>query len=230
MLHNLKIPDIAQRDRFIRRVVASRLVLAVAGETGLARLPSRLAQGREVTMLWSSRPQAERWARVVAQNPRVKEIPLDALLGEVLPALTGLNRLVGTDWSDDPAEPEMEPSALGERLKLEIYDDFVLRVKLKREVWILENSSGPGLLVSSSGSGHLYLPCWSERHNAEQRIEGPWSDMLAVSIPLENFCTITLPWLAAREWLVGPNPWTGSPTLELSPGDVAARLDVAKAA
>ena len=113
-----RISEIAQRERFVRHAVAHRAVFAVAGEDGLARVPSQRQRGRQVTLLWSTRAEAEHWAPVVAVNPRVKQLPLAALFAEVLPALAGLERLVGPDWCADPAEAELDPIDLAERLRL----------------------------------------------------------------------------------------------------------------
>jgi len=224
MLFSPSIPEIAQRDRFIKRVVANGHVYAVAGEDGLARVDSRHLKGRQATLVWSTEAEAERWATALVTNPRIKTIPLGAFLAEVLPALAGLNRLVGPDWGAEPVESELQPQNLAERIRLEAVEAFVARVKLRRTVWILEDSSGPALLVSSARADQLFLPCWSSRRQAESRIEGPWQDMLAVEIPLDNFLTLTLPWLEQRGWLIAPDHMEGSGALELGPASLRDRF------
>jgi hypothetical protein len=225
MLFSSRIPEIAQRDRFVRHAVAHRAVFAVAGEDGLARVPSQRFRDRQVTLMWSTRADAERWAPVVADNPCVKELPLAALLAEVLPALAGLERRVGPDWCEDPAEAELDPTDLAERLRLRALETFVRRVRLSRLVWLLEDASGPALLVSATRADRFVLPCWSEQALAEARREGPWAGMAVSAVPLESFLGATLPWLAKRDWLVAPEHAEGPGALERAPGDLAADLE-----
>lgn len=225
MLFSPRIPEIAQRDRFVRNAVAHRAVFAVADEDGLARVPSQRFRGCQVTLMWSARAEAERWAPVVAKNPRVEELPLAVLLAEVLPELAGLERRVGPDWSADPAEAELDPGDLAERLRLRALETFVLRARLSRVVWLLEDASGPALLVSATGADRFVLPCWSEEALAEARREGPWAEMAAFAVPLASFLGATLPRLAERDWLVAPEHAEGPGALELAPSDLAAHLE-----
>lgn len=224
MLFSPSIPEIAQRDRFIKRIVASGNVHVVAGEDGLARVGSRHFKGRETTLVWSTSTEAERWASSLVVNPRLKEVPLGAFLAEVLPALAGLKRLVGPDWSAEPAESEVQPLDLAERIRLEVVEAFVIRAKLRRSIWMLEDTNGPALLVSSTRADQLFLPCWSSRRQAESRIEGPWRDMLAVEIPLDNFLSLTLPWLEQQDWQIAPDHMAGSGVLELAPASLKVRF------
>ena len=219
-----RIPEIAQRDRFVRQAIAHRTVFAVAGEDGLARVPSKQRRGRDVTLLWSARAEAEHWAPVVAEDPRVEELPLSALLDDVLPALGGLNRLVGPDWCADPAEAEVDPADLAERLRVQALEAFVTRARLSGAIWLLEDASGPALLVSAACSGRFMLPCWSERVLAASRREGPWADMAVSSVALQSFLGATLPWLAERGWSVAPEHSEGPGALELAPDEMAGRL------
>lgn len=214
--------------RFFKRVAAAREVFAVAGEDGLARVPSRQQRGRDITLFWSERSQADRWAQVVAQNPRVKELTLSEFLGDILPALSQLKRQAGLDWTADSIEIAAEPTILAERVRLETLDVFVMKLATEGRVFALEDSSGPALMVSGAGEGQHFLPCWSERYLAEARITGLWSGMLASEIPLSNFIERTLPWLAARGALVGPEHVAGALSLELAPDDLKARLLAAR--
>jgi hypothetical protein len=224
MQHSPRIPEIAQRERFMKRVVQRGGLFAVAGEEGLARVPSRHFKGREVTLLWSSRIEAERWANVVAKNPRIKELPLSEVLGGLLPSLAGSRRLIGPDWSAEPIELELEPRDLADRLRLETLEAFVAKARSQGSLFILEDSSGPALLVSATRPDLLVLPCWAERDLAETRIEGPWRDMMALEIPLASFVAHKLQWLSERGFLVAPDHRPDAGQLELQPGDLAARL------
>lgn len=220
----MRIPELSQRDRFVRRVVAQKGAYAVSGEDGLARVASPSGAGRDVTLFWASESEARRWADVLTRNPRVKLIPVNELIGEVLPRLEELGRSVGLDWSAEPVECELEPNELIARLRHEGVEAFLQRARLRRSVWMLEDTSGPAMLVSAHRPDQLVLPCWASRSDAEARIAGPWSEMLAVEIPLDNFVAVTLPWLAAQGWTVAPSHAQGADTIEVGPGEFARRF------
>ena len=59
---------------------------------------------------------------------------------------------------------------------------------------------------------------------AEARLRGAWSHMRPLEVSLDSFVGLTLPWLALRGWLVGPEHWAGPGALEVAPGDLKARL------
>lgn len=215
---------ITQRDRFLRRVVDSKRVFAVAGEGGLARVPSRRLKGRDVTLLWSEKTEAQRWADVITEKPRLKEIALGGLMADILPALAMLRRFVGVDWSSGQPEAEIDPNDLAERIRLEALHVFVHRAMVNRKVWILEDVAGPALLVSHTLPEQLFLPCWADRAEAEARIDGPWRDMTSIEIPLEDFLSRKLRWLEERGHLVAPGHGEGTGSIELSPSDLRERF------
>lgn len=219
-----RIPEINQRDRFIRKAAAQRLVYAVAGEDGLARVPSQRQRGRDVTLLWTDGKAAERWADVITDKPRIKEIPIDGLINDVLPALERMKRLAGPDWGSEPIEPEMDAGDLADRLKRELVDGFVERVALSRKVYLLEDTSGPALVVSATRSDRLVLPVWSARSHADRRIEGPWEQMLSVEVALDSFLSRKLLWVEDRGWLVAPDHIFGPGGSEIAPADLRARF------
>ncbi len=220
----LRIPEIAQRDRFVKRAVSQKHVFAVAGEDGLARVASPHDPNREVTLLWTTEAEAARWADVLAANPRVKQIGISGLIADVLPKLYTLERSVGVDWSAEPVEPEVEPMDLVQRMRQEGIDAFVQRSRLRRAVWMLEDINGPALLVSQKSQNQLVLPCWATRPEAEARIQGPWRDAVAVEVPLPNFVKLTLPWLEEQGWLVAAGHAEGAGTIELQPADLGRRF------
>lgn len=225
MLIHAKTPEEKTHlDRFLKSLASQRKVFAIAGEEGLARVHSRVQRDRDVTLFWSRRPDAERWANVVATNPRIKEITLSELLGDIFPALSGLKRNVGVDWTAEPMEIEADAKVLGERILLEILDAFVVKVARQGYVYALEDSGGPALMVSGAGQGQHFLPCWSDQALAEARISGLWRDMLAIEIPLDNFLSRTLAWLRDRGALVGPEHVEGALSIELEPADLRSRL------
>ena len=91
-------------------------------------------------------------------------------------------------------------------------------------LWVLEDAQGPALFVSITRPELLFMPCWSERGHAEARVAGAWSHMRPLEVSLDSFVGLTLPWLALRGWLVGPEHWAGPGALEVAPGDLKARL------
>ena len=54
MLHMPRIPELAQRDRFVRRAVSEGRVLTLADEEN-ASVASQKIAGRTVQLFWSSR-------------------------------------------------------------------------------------------------------------------------------------------------------------------------------
>lgn len=221
----MRIPELSQRDRFVRRAIAQKGVFAISGEDGLARVASPGDPLREVTLFWVSETEAQRWADVLARNPRIKFITTNELIAEVLPRLDGLGRMVGVDWSAEPVEGEIEPNDLIARLRHEGIESFLQRARVRRAVWMLEDASGPALLVSQHKPGQLMLPCWATRLEAEARIVGPWTEMLAVEIPLPSFVSVTLPWLTEQGWMVAPGHAAGADTIEIIPAELARRLE-----
>jgi hypothetical protein len=224
MLPAQTIAAITQRDRFLKRAVETRRVYAVSGDEGLARVPSRRMKGRDVTLIWSQREDAERWAGVVASHPRVKELGLAELVVNVLPVLASLKRFTGVDWTGEGAETEIDAGDLAERIRLEALEAFVHRAMVTGKVWVLEDAAGPALLVSQARSNQYVLPCWAEHGQAELHIRGPWRDMMAMEIPLEAFVGRKLLWLADHGHLVSPGHIDGAGTLELQPADLEARF------
>ncbi|MEO1207256.1 MAG: DUF2750 domain-containing protein [Pseudomonadota bacterium] len=219
-----KSPEAMQQKRFVRRLANAKRMFVVSGENGLARVPSQKQSGRDVVFAWTERKEAERWADCLATNPRIKELVLAEVLADFFPALHEHQRLVATDWTADEIEPETEPLALGEQVRLETANGFMQRVAASGNVYILENSFGPALLVSSSGQDQLFLPCWSQREVAESRLEGPWADHMVMRIPLANFVKITLPWLTEQGHRVAPEHVPGSAALELEPATIEAHI------
>lgn len=223
----MRIPELSQRDRFVRRAVAQREAWAVVGEDGLAHVDSPNSPGSQVTLLWSNEVEARRWSDVLAENPRVEMIALNDLLGNVLPNLGELKQFVGLDWSADPIECEVEPADLIARMRQETIEAFTQRIRQTNAVWMLEDADGPALLVAQDDDNHLMLPCWALQSEAEARIEGPWADMQAVEIPPHNFVRATLPWLVDQNWLVAPGYLPGGDMMQLSPLDLVRRIEPA---
>ncbi len=218
------VPQTAGRDRFLGRAAQTRRVYGVVGEEGLARLPSRRLRGREVSLFWSAREDAERLAETVAQNPIVRTYALSELYSGVLPGLVQHRRLVGLDWSGQQIEVELDPQDFGERLRLASLDVFMGAMKQTGSIYTLEGAAGPALLVSQTRPDVLVLPCWADADEAQVRVEGPWRDMLVIQTAIGPFKDERLAWLKRFGHLVGPDHQGGPGSLELQPEDLAARL------
>lgn len=214
----------AQRNRFARRLANTKRLFVVSGEDGLARVRSQQQGERDVVFAWTDKSEAERWADCLTTNPRVKELGLGEVLAEFFPALDQHRRLVAADWTADPVESETEPLKLAELTRIASVDGFMDRVVATGNVFILEDTSGPALLVSASRQDQLFLPCWSQREVAEQRLEGPWANHMVMRIPVANFVKITLPWLAANGHRVSPEHVPGARALELDAEEIADRI------
>ena len=211
-------------DDFARKVVAARALWVVAGVDGLARVSSLVSVGREATVFWSDQSEAVRWSATVAREPRVKQIPLVDILNEVLPRLQELQRAVMPNWSPDPANTEIEPRALAERLRVEIMASFVRQVVTTGAVYILEDEQGPTLAASAADPDRLVLPTWPTRPDAEFPRNGFWQEMAISRIPLDTFLDRTLVWLGEIDRAVAPSYTPRIAGTEVAPADLTERI------
>jgi hypothetical protein len=209
---------------FVRKVISSRTVWAVAGAEGLARLPSPTRRARETTLFWVEQADAERAAEKVAQEPRIKPIPLADFLHEVLPKLRDLDRAIGTNWLAAPCEPEIEPMELAERLRQEMLASFVRQAVGQGGLYILEDEQGPTFAASTEVANTLILPVWTQREEAEIVQRGFWQDMDISHIPVATFIERTLVWLQEINRSVAPSFTPRIANIELAPADIAERL------
>ncbi len=210
---------------FVRNVVANGVVWVVAGSDGLARRPSPSRLAGETTLLWAEQTDAERVAATVANEPRVKSIPLADVLHEVLPKLRDLDRMAGTNWITAPFEPEIAPMELADRLRQEILATFVRQAVAHGGVFILEDDQGPTFAASTEVPNTLILPVWTSRTEAEAAKNGGfWQDMDISQIPLATFIERTLVWLGEIGRSAAPSYTPRVANIELAPADIAERL------
>lgn len=213
------------RRSFALKAAEIRHMFVISGEEGLARVPSQKYPGREVTLFWSSEAEAQCWLDVLGTHPRIKMLPLTDVLSEVLPKLAELKRLAGTGWNDVPVEAEMEPMELVRQIRLATIDHFVMKALDTKAVWMLQGADGPALHMSlNGGTGHV-LPVWADRAAAESRIEGPWSEMEAVRVPLSDFRQRTLLWVAETRRKVAPAFCEGAGGIEIEPWELKGRFN-----
>ncbi len=209
---------------FVRKVVANRTVWVVAGSEGLARRPSPSFRARETTLFWAEQEDAERAAADVAEEPRVKSIPLADVLHDVLPKLGDLERIVGTNWLAAPCEPEIEPADLADRLRQEMLASFVRQAVGQGGLYILEDDQGPTFAASTEVPNTLILPVWTQREEAEIVQRGFWQEMDISHIPVATFIEKTLVWLEEINRSVAPSYTPRIANIELAPADIAERL------
>jgi hypothetical protein len=218
------VSEAGTRNRFMRRLCETGRAYAISGSEGLVRVKSKRWKGRDVTLLWSESQLAQKYLMKMGTNARIKELTVGEIIQDVTPALERFRRFIGPDWGMDPAETELEPRDVSDRLRVEAVNSFVARVTKQGVLWILEGADGPGLLLSGSNPDLQALPCWSLQEEAEKRIVGPFEEMLAVAIPLHNFIGRTLPWLKECNRLVAPEHYYGGGAIELDPEELRFRL------
>jgi hypothetical protein len=237
MLRALRIPELAQRDRFLRAAIVSGRVYTVMDGADLATVDSPREPLRGTALLWSRLAEARRWADVLAREPSVATLSLGQLVARTLPELGMHGLLAGTDWNAEPCEPELTPSDLASRLSIEAQEAFLAQASASGSLWILEHAEGPALIGSArahlgehSTAAQTVLPCWTRRADAELHAADRWAGAKALSIPLDSFRKLTLPWLAEQGWLVAAATPEEAHGLELTPHALSARLATAQAA
>lgn len=217
------IPELANRELFIKGLLANGGVSFVSGDDGWACVPFKLDRARDVVLFWSSQVEAQRWAEVVAVNPAVHHVGLDALLSDVLPMLAQRGCLVGAGWSADPTDLILDPQDLVARIWRERGEQFMACVQASNTVWLLESASGPATLPSTREGGAEYIPMWPTREAAAHNIAGAWSVKRPVAVPLGLFAERYLPFVEQRGWFIGPEPMPAAGTKELTAAEFSMR-------
>lgn len=226
-----RIPELACRDRFIKRVTAAGSLFVGRGARGPVKVPSPVEHGRDVVLLWSSRADADRWTDVLEPGAQVETITLGKLGAEIAPAAAAAHATLGLDWNVEPTETEIPPADLLARLRRESLEHFLQAARQTRTIWVLEDADGPAVMAAPDNVARVLLPCWTEREAAERCIVGDWCEAAALEIPIDSFVTLTLPWLAEQGWYVAPCPWDGGPWGPSSaPQELITRLGAALAA
>jgi len=219
-----RIPELGQRDRFVKRTVKEGRVFTLADEQS-ACVPSQKSAGRTVQLFWSCPKEAKRWAKALAGEDGLQEISLLDFAGGILPGLKSGKGLAGTDWVSDPIEPEVEPADLLLRLKMEAVLVFLALVSERGAVFMAEDEDGPQLLpLARRGVERLALYIFPVRSEAERLMKRVTPGKRIIADPIADFRSSTLPWLAERGHLVVLEPIPGAGSVELEAADVASRL------
>lgn len=219
-----RIPELGQRDRFVRRAVKEGRVFTLKDEER-ACVPSQRTSQRTVQLFWSCPKEAKRWAKALAGDDALREITLIDFAADILPGLKSGKGLAGTDWVSDPIEPEVEPADLLLRLKAEAVAGFLVLVHERGEVFLAEGEDGPQLLpILRRGEERRALYIFPVRAEAERLMKRVTPGKRVIADPISDFCSSTLPWLAERQHLVVLEPIAGAGTVELEAADLAERL------
>jgi hypothetical protein len=229
MLHRPRIPELAQRDRFVRRAVSEGRVLTFADEE-TASVPSQKARGRTVQLFWSSPIEATRWAEALAGNNDLQEITLAIFAADILPGIATAKGLVGTDWVSDPIEAEVDALDLQIRLKTEAIPIYAKAARRRGEIYLVGDDEGPVLTPVGlrPGAGDL-LYVFTTRAEAERHMKKVAGKRI-IADPVIDFVGSTLPWAAMRARAVAIEPIAGAGIIEVKIADFGRQLAAAPSA
>jgi Protein of unknown function (DUF2750) len=223
MLSAPRIPELAQRDRFVRRAAAEGRVLTLADEEN-ASVSSQKIPGRTVQLFWSSPIEAGRWAEALAGNRELQEITLEVFATDILPGIATAKGFVGTDWVSDPIEAEIDPRDLLIRLKTEAIPLYVAAAREKAEVYLVGNAEGPMLTPGTQKPRSAdKLHVFSNRADTDAHLKKIAGKRIIVD-PLPNFVATTLVWAAAGDYPVMIEPIRGAGFIEVKAAELSARL------
>jgi hypothetical protein len=223
MLNAPRIPELAQRDRFVRRAVGEGRVLTLADEEN-ASVPSQKVSGRTVQLFWSSPIEAGRWAEALAGNNELQEITLEAFATDILPGIATAKGFVGTDWVSDPIEAEIDPRDLLIRLKAEALPVYAAAARAKGEVYFVGGDDGPMLTPGTQkprSADRLHV--FASRSDAEAHMK-KLDGKRIIADPIADFIASTLPWAAGRGHLVVIEPIWGAGFIEVKTADLGGYL------
>lgn len=229
MLHRPRIPELAQRDRFIRRAVSEGRVLTFADEE-TASVPSQKVRGRTVQLFWSNSIEAGRWAEALAGNNELQTITLATFAADILPGIAKAKGLAGTDWVSDPIEAEVDPIDLQIRLKTEAVPVYAAAARARGEVFLVGDESGPRLSPAGPwASGGDLLHVFATRPEAERHLKQAGGKRVIAETIVE-FIGNTLSWAATRARGVAIEPIAGAGILEVKIAEFGRQLAAAPAA
>jgi hypothetical protein len=227
MLNAPRIPELAQRDRFIRRAVSEGRVLTLADEEN-ASVPSQKMAGRTVQLFWSSPVEARRWAEALAGNNELQDIELATFVADILPGIANAKGLAGTDWVADPIEAEVNPLDLQFRLKAEAVPAYATAARDRGEVYVVTGEGGPLLTATGPKPGAVeLLHVFASRSDAERHMKRVGGKRVMAD-PIVDFVGSTLPWAGTQHQnktqSVMIEPIAGAGFIEVKIADLGRRL------
>jgi hypothetical protein len=223
MLAAPRIPELGQRDRFVRRAVKEGRVVTLADEEQ-ASVPSQKFPGRTVQLFWSSPIEAKRWAEALTGDPRLQDIPLATFAADILPGLRAAKGLAGVDWVADPIEAEVDSADLQLRLKSEALGGYLKAAAGRGELYLVAGEDGPLLQqVTKRGAALNVLHIFTARADAE-RFMKKLNARKIIADPFADFAGSTLPWAAERGHTLVLEPIPGAGAFEVSAASLLTRL------
>jgi Protein of unknown function (DUF2750) len=218
-----RIPELAQRDRFVRRAVKEWRVFTLADEEN-ACVPSTRSPGRTVQLFWSSPVEAKLWAKALAGADQLQEIELQEFAADILPGVQSGKGLIGADWVSDPIEAEVDPGDLLLRLKTEAIARLLGHLSGKGELFILEGEKGPHVQTVMRRGGEVQVvQVFATRQDADRAVKRAGAKKV-ISDPIADFSASTLPWAIERGHLIALEPIAGAGQIEMAALDLRARL------
>jgi hypothetical protein len=221
----LRADEERARETFVHRLIETRQCWAIIGDEGMARVPSPIDGQRTVHLVWIDRREAERWATALVSRPRMRMITLVEMTTEMIPKLTEMRRLIGTDWTSAPVEAEIEPSDLDTRIRASLLDRFLDAAEDNRQVWVLRHPEGLACTPSRQSLTGDMLPVWSDRASAEAAARNALEGTVPARVPLADFTQRVLMWCTETRRRVAPEFVPGPGALELQPWELKARMN-----
>ena len=226
MLTAPRIPELGQRDRFVRRAVKEGRVLTLADEER-ASVPSQKVPGRTVQLFWSSPIEGKRWAEALTGDGSLQSISLAVFAADILPGLGAAKGYVGTDWVADPIEAEVDATDLQLRLKAQAMPGAVAALAAQGQVYLVEGMSGPLLVpVTRRGVEVSLLYVFASRVEAERQMKKADGKKVIID-PVGDFLSSTLPWVMERGHTIVIEPIPGAGVFDVAPAVLSARLRAA---
>ena len=223
MLNAPRIPELAQRDRFVRRAAKEGRVLTLKDEE-IASVPSQKFANRTVQLFWSSPIEAKRWAEALTGNGSLQEISLQTFASDILPGLAAAKGLVGADWVADPIEAEVDPADLQFRLKIESVPYYLKKLAEKGEVFLVAGEDGPLVETLTRRSGPIETLClFASRPEADRHMRRSGGKRV-IADPLADFQASTIPWAANRGLSITLEPIAGAGPADIRAADLKSRL------
>ncbi len=218
------LEELQTRSKFIHELALNRCAYAVEGAEGLARVPSPRKRGQNVELMWTDPAEATRWSDALVAEPKLAMLSLETLLLRHLPKLAEEKRLIGTNWSDAPSEPEMTAADLDLHVRRRLIELFVESASKTRQVWLLKGGDIHATIITRHPAGGEALPVFADRASAERAMDGVWAQTLPVRVPIADFLQKTVLWCVETRRRIAPAYVAGPGLIELHAWEMKALL------
>ena len=218
------LEELQTRSRFIRDIAHNRCAYVVEGAEGYAKVPSPRNRGHDVELMWTDPAEATRWADALVSEPRVMVFSLEALLARHLPKLAEEGRMVGTNWSDAPVEPELAAKDLDSQVRRRLMEMFVETATKSRQVWVLKGGDTYATAITRHPAGGEVLPVFADRASAERAMDGAWAQTAPVRMPIADFLQKTVLACVEARYRIAPAYMPGPNLIEMHAWEIKALL------